>query len=658
MTEPILEDVCQQPRLIATTEKYAQLVYDSTTELHQPVQSILSALDRRAIGLTKCLNFESALRDAKLMQQLSPSSALGYLRAAEVYSQQGKQRQALDICNDGINKVDSKDTHYASLVQLKMDATQRGNTRMDFVSQLPIDIVITTLIPMIMEDNLVKTSKPCAYLQVSNVWSDRIIQCFNGLRFEVDELDDMSQAIQFSQHTKSLHIQQGSEGNWHCDLIRDNSFSSLEELRIYCFAIYDIGNLVSALKSVSSTLTHLEVDTSCAPGCSTDELVLACPNLVSFRIHEAPDVDFGDPATTTAWPNLTTLCIFGAHEEITCQEIITMWERFPSLKELSLYPCQDFSSAFIVSRFLPRMKWLDIETLGEFIRLTFSDEGPQNEELGITRITVGSLDEELEDGAFRDICSIITHHHKTLEQIQWTLRTDHDSDILGGVQYPRLKKLYICCTGWQIPRNAPMLEEFVLNSTIINQHPEVLDTIPPHLKKLELRLFSLLRPADKSSILRYLHRISQGLRLEELAIIFNSLDTIDNMLDAVYLHHHLECLKIRFTKEWDSNRMNTFLHDLVEACPRLVSLELIATMAPTPSSVDTLKRLKHLKEFAFSARNIQDEDCFWHAIRTFDQLKCITLHPTDLNNNAHILRLRHQRPDIKIISDMYLIPVR
>ncbi|CDH60964.1 predicted protein [Lichtheimia corymbifera JMRC:FSU:9682] len=91
MTVPIWSDLCKQPNLTASTEKYAKLVYDSTTELHEPIQSILSALDRRAIGLSKCANFESALRDAKVMQQLSPASALGYTREAIINREQGKQ---------------------------------------------------------------------------------------------------------------------------------------------------------------------------------------------------------------------------------------------------------------------------------------------------------------------------------------------------------------------------------------------------------------------------------------------------------------------------------------------------------------------------------------------------------------------------------------
>ncbi|CDH57659.1 predicted protein [Lichtheimia corymbifera JMRC:FSU:9682] len=73
MDDSICQHLCTQPILKASSEKYAQLVYDSTTELQQSDEPILSPLNRRANGLTKCATFESALDDAKVMQQLSPT---------------------------------------------------------------------------------------------------------------------------------------------------------------------------------------------------------------------------------------------------------------------------------------------------------------------------------------------------------------------------------------------------------------------------------------------------------------------------------------------------------------------------------------------------------------------------------------------------------
>lgn len=236
MANTIWTDLCRQPTLKAPSEKYAQIVHDSTTQLHQSFVSILSALDRRAMALTKTASFESALHDANLIQQLSPSSALGYLREASIYSEQGKQLQVIRICNKGLNKVDANDKHYGTLKQLRRDAEQHHNTRIDFIKQLPTDIVITTLIPMFMDDFRMSSTAPSLYLYVSNLWRNRIIQCFGGLRFTIGNTEDhdLSCVLELSRYIKILDVERHSKITQVSGLLCNNNFCSLTELSIYC----------------------------------------------------------------------------------------------------------------------------------------------------------------------------------------------------------------------------------------------------------------------------------------------------------------------------------------------------------------------------------------------------------------------------------------
>ncbi|CDH57644.1 predicted protein [Lichtheimia corymbifera JMRC:FSU:9682] len=169
MNNSISTDLCSQPTQPVSTEKYTKLVQESTTQLHQPIQSILTTLDLRASALSKLANFESALRDATVIQQLSPSSALGYIRAATIYSEQGKQHHVIVVCNRGLDLVNSSDPDYATLQHIKADAMERQNRRVDFITQLPINIVATTLIPMFTDTFPLDAFKPCPYLHVSNL---------------------------------------------------------------------------------------------------------------------------------------------------------------------------------------------------------------------------------------------------------------------------------------------------------------------------------------------------------------------------------------------------------------------------------------------------------------------------------------------------------
>lgn len=118
-----------------------------------------------------------------------------------------------------------------------MDAQQCVNKRIDFITQLPVDIVHTALIPMIMKDQVLDACEPYPYLYVSHLWRNHIIQCIGGFGFAIsgeDEYGAHSQLIKFAQHTKSLYIYRYSEGTWLGDLLRDHDFCSLQKLFIYC----------------------------------------------------------------------------------------------------------------------------------------------------------------------------------------------------------------------------------------------------------------------------------------------------------------------------------------------------------------------------------------------------------------------------------------
>lgn len=237
MTRSIWDEFYQQPTLAVSTEKYTKLLHDSTSQLHQSLEPILSALDRRALAFTKLASFESALRDAKLIQQLSPYSALGYLCEAKIYSEQGKQHHVIDICGKGLSMADTMDTHYDTLRRLKEDAEQRQNVCIDFVTQLPCDIVVMTIIPMFTDYWCLQPFTPWPYLHVSNQWRERVIQSLDGLRFmtdceEMEYMGNDSQIAKFSRHVISLNIGQFTKGTWLGDLIRNNDFCSLHELLI------------------------------------------------------------------------------------------------------------------------------------------------------------------------------------------------------------------------------------------------------------------------------------------------------------------------------------------------------------------------------------------------------------------------------------------
>ncbi|KAJ8657974.1 hypothetical protein O0I10_006245 [Lichtheimia ornata] len=652
MAHSIWTDLCSQPTHPVSTEKYATIVYDSTIRLHQPIHSMLTTLDRRAMALTKLANFESALRNANVMQQLSPSSPLGYLRAATIYSEQGKQRHVIDVCNKGLMMVDRDDMHYGVLQKARADAEQREDNRIDFVSQLPLDIVFTTLIPMFMDDDFMSAARPSPYLFASHAWRDRIVECFGGLRFifgndEGLRHEECLQVIEFAQHTKELLVQSHSEGTWFCELLSENDFCILRKLYIGDLIHTHGDRIVSCLESISNTLTDLNISLE-GTTLRVPTIVEACPNLVLLCINDTPDVDVSSLSMATS-PTLTTLALTFSHTGITCDQIVEIWKRFQSLKRLELHPCTDIQSALIVLQHAPWISNIDLVMCDDDgIELTFSCEEHPSERIGIKNLTISSETEK----ACTNTTSIVKQHHNTLEKIEWVMDTSCDTDTIDDRQYPHLKKLHIYISGWELPRNAPLLEDLIMTSQTIKRHPATLDTIPPNLKKLTLDLKAGLDAASKSSIEHYLDRLAQH-QLKYLTIALDSKDNVDNLLHAIHRHNQLEHLKVTLKGVWNSYSMEQFVHGLVNGCPRLISLELVCHAAPSANTMNSLKHLEHLQQLALLIKGTEDYDNFWNVIPTIRQIKCLVIQDLGPGRDAKVKYLKQQRPDMQITVEGY-----
>lgn len=423
-------------------------------------------------------------------------------------------------------------------------------------------------------------------------------------------------------------------------------------LTIVCikgFRSVRVQHFLTALKSVSSTLTYLEVEVKNDIELWADQLILACPNLVTLRLYDPPHTHLS-PVTLQTWPTLTTLSIHNkSKNKITTQEIIGIWERFPSLKELDIYPCEDLESAFIVSEYTQLLNRLRLALFGPRIHLYYQHEEHSSEGVGLKSFLIVTDTVNWNERIAEDIGSIIKQYNKTLVHLDWISDRSRGSETIEHLQYPRLKKLGVSSSGWQITRNAPLLEELKLSYTVISEHPPVLDMIPPHLKKLELDLRRAPQGFDMSLIQRYFNRIAQTVQLKELVMLFNYAHPIKNKLGVVYRLAHLECLMIRHFMNWEEDEINNFLDGLVQACPRLTRLELQLMSPPATSSVNILKRLEHFQQFEFRVKKDSQDDAFWHAICTFPQLKRITLYPDYDVVDRHIKHVRRQRPDLNII---------
>ncbi|KAI7874113.1 hypothetical protein K492DRAFT_200217 [Lichtheimia hyalospora FSU 10163] len=557
------------------------------------------------------------------------------------------ENNAMELANTNV----AHDAHGSSL------STSRGNRgdkvlqgtqedserRIDFISQLPAELAMRKLIPMLMDNDRLDPSVPCPYLYVSKLWRDRIIQSLDGLRFSIcwqQEDQRCSELVQFAQHTKTLSIDCYEE--WMSDLLRDNDFSSLEKITINDISDEHSDGFVSSMKSIS-TLTHVSLKFG---SISIPNLVLTCPHRQSLKMREPKHVD-SYPLPTTSWSSITTLSLTAVASEISYDDVYAICKAFPYLKKLDLSPCTDIQSVLIVPEYYPSMKSLVLLIYEEGIGFIYSDQGQPCEEQGITDIAIESEYEY--SVTSEDWISLLKQHQRTLVHLEWNSWLDNNEDALYHIPFPRLKKLSFGYSAFQIPWNTPMLEELNIKADVISNCPAVLDTIPPHLKKLGLTLYPTLSFYDATIIGQYLNRIAQqqDVRLNELVLNVDRMENPDNMFDAIGSLHHLRRLMIDYS-DWNAHQLESFLETLVNGCPDLNCLKINCKNSPSTNATHTLKRLGHLKELAFSVAHMADSSTFWDSIQTLSQLECIEIYPVGAVSKFDIRYLNQHRPDIKV----------
>ncbi|CDH54812.1 predicted protein [Lichtheimia corymbifera JMRC:FSU:9682] len=683
MINSIWNDLCQQPTLTVNRQLYSKILSDSTTQLQQCIEQLLIQLNNRAIVLTRCANFATALRDAAAMQEISPLSPLGYLQAANIYSEQGRQQAVIDICNEGLSIVDVNDPGYSKLQQVKTDAMQRANCRIDFISRLPLGIVRHTLFPMMLkgwDGDLLNGTMQCPYLDVSKMWFDQAIQAHGGgFQFEVYDKESCTQLTRYAQYTKAIHVQSWSQGKWLFDLLRRTNLCSLRELKIKDLKDHiNVDQLVSALKSVSNTLTHLTIWRSRSEPTPTQQpkrkrlllvadILINCPNLVMLDIAYEFNTDFSAVPLTMTWPQLTTLSL-DHHDSFAFNgQFLAILKRFPSLEKLVLNPCIETQPMTIIQRYCPSMRDLQLITRTEqspspaILEQQDEDQG-MHEVGGLEKIAVLGVNQH--DDAWMDMRYTLKQHHNTLVHLELDMDyAGNNDEELFNLEFPCLKTLTLRCSGfrnacfgWWIVEKAPFLEELCFTTRTILSNPAILGIRPPStLRKLKMDLAGVAHLDDPAVIARYLDQFSEeeNSLLKDVKICFgDSGDIPATVVAAICRLKHIHHLSISFSPLWKQYQVDNFTDMLAEGCPNLLSLEFQSTSSLSEYAITNLKRLEYLRHLAFYMDDPTINTAKYNAFRSFSQLKFIRLFWIYGSPDYEFLGyIKRCRPDIKIVSE-------
>ncbi|KAJ8657566.1 hypothetical protein O0I10_006630 [Lichtheimia ornata] len=318
-------------------------IKDLTTHVQEHVEKLLSTLNARASLLLKAERRELALNDALAMMCIAPSSPLGSLCASGIETLRGQYASAIKLYGYGLKKVPRSHPQYEQLVKARAAAEDMNNKRIDFISKLPLDIVTQNIVPRLLQnETTIHVENPSSYFDVCRTWRQRMAAA-NGLDFEIGP-EDLSvegflRVWDMAPFLRSLTVMQPYEEFLSKITKRRGNFRMLKKLHIYESIERGYDLLLSSLRSLSNTLTELEIEyghrTTPKQRYRLCDLVDACPNLVSIRV-DSGDIDMS--SVTKTYPNLKKLELSTKDPEVNEGNIPSLLRPFPQLRALKLLP--------------------------------------------------------------------------------------------------------------------------------------------------------------------------------------------------------------------------------------------------------------------------------------------------------------------------------
>lgn len=166
----------------------------STTTVHDCGKKLVSAPDTRASLLADSghLNLDMDAASAA-MSHTAPSPG-AYLCGGSTSCNQGQHTSAKTIYDKGLPHVPHSDDRHEYLLNRQAASHHGINKRVDFISNLPLELVLSYLIPMILDgQQAIDIGQEGGYLDVCPTWRKRIAMAY-GLTFRVGVSTDRGSA--------------------------------------------------------------------------------------------------------------------------------------------------------------------------------------------------------------------------------------------------------------------------------------------------------------------------------------------------------------------------------------------------------------------------------------------------------------------------------
>ncbi|KAI7881275.1 hypothetical protein K492DRAFT_236776 [Lichtheimia hyalospora FSU 10163] len=635
--------ICQLPPIIVQHDDSFERIQATTHRAQQRVAELVDILDERAIVLSSSGHFTLALQDTCMIRALEPLSPKGYLRAIQIYHEQGRQSAALALCEKGLITVPSSDISYDQLVLWKDVVEAANKKRVDLISQLPLDVVTTHIVPRIM-DAVLGSSTASPYLYVSHTWRERFLLRPDGLEFKMEYKKPFSlkqghdQLIRFAPFVRSLLVGQcrGARNHKLSELLSRANFRSLTHLEVSNTLALDRVAFLEALASVGNTLTHFKLQSIYQTNPLSivlHEIVDACPNLVSLMARGIK-TEIGD---TRQYQQLKYLSLFRlSADSLGYDAMQDVLSRFPSLVSLNVGPMPDSRILPVVHDYCPLIQQLSLgSSSSSWDKTTISDnaKGLQQLAIGFGQSTCSQADvfstlirHRHSLKSLRLAGDVITSHHDPLPPLllQDSHQPDSNDNIEPFMQLDELDFRYATNDGciaillWMI-QHAPYITHIRLWHESNEHHP--INTAITRLKHLQRACIDITS-TERVVLPEFIqHHISLGSEssLEYLRIMFDGTPEDLNGLIPVTQLQQLQYLEI-FSLDEIPSSYKPFMTCLAKQCSSLEELKLSSAQAEIDSCIlEPLQYHPRLKRLTVLGTDLNQ--CYLLSLACFPKLE-------------------------------------
>ncbi|KAI7875489.1 hypothetical protein K492DRAFT_210896 [Lichtheimia hyalospora FSU 10163] len=333
MTISLGTNVLDNLRMAASQGQHERVITDSKVICQQLAHLHLETLDIQARSYVARAQFTTALNIATSMQEMNPTSPLGYLCQGYIHMQQGRCLAAIRVYDKAMDHVPMTDTLYERVKEDRSLAMKQATKPMDLIAYFPNDINFR-IFPLLFGQCWYEQYRQ--YLLVSSVWLACMLQ-WGQLGFtivdNIPEEETNPVIIKSFHHVRSIQF-------IHCEspfykLFKiPNTFHSLTSLNVNLSSLGYANQAISTIQSISDTLTTLTLrDYACLDlPLSLNDILSSCPKLVSF--HCVTDIKLSSLEGT--YPSLLYLTLHTITRPMDGDDLMNILPRLPCLKMLDL----------------------------------------------------------------------------------------------------------------------------------------------------------------------------------------------------------------------------------------------------------------------------------------------------------------------------------